>query len=201
MKLRTFHRTIGMVFAPFFLLTAGTGLLLLFRKTGWYSGKGPCRLGALAANAEESVRERLGTFGEKMAIAFQIKDDLLNLTVAEESAEQAPGVGDGGYGKERGGDIMEGKRTYIVIHALDRLKGADRETLVDILNRPRSQTDQDSVERAIALMESVDSLRAAEELSTKWLEEALAVLEALSLGPHRELLQQMAQFLVLDRTM
>jgi len=176
-------------------------LHMLRCKTGWYSGKGPCRLGALAAHAEESLRDNLGLFGEKMAMAFQIKDDLLNLTVEADAAVQAPGVEEGGYGKERGGDIMEGKRTYIVIHALDRLEGAERESLMEILNRPRSQTDQSSVEEAIALMESVDSLQAAEDLSAQWLEEALTVLEGLELGPHKELLRQLAQFLVLDRTM
>jgi len=176
-------------------------LHMLRCKTGWYSGKGPCRLGALAAGADETLREDLGQFGEKMAMAFQIKDDLLNLTVEEDAAGQAPGVGDGGYGKERGGDIMEGKRTYIVIHALDRLEGGERDALVEILDRPRSQTDQDSVESAIALMEAAGSLQAAEDLSATWLKEAVDGLEELELGPHKELLRQMAQFLVLDRTM
>jgi len=176
-------------------------LHMLRCKTGWYSGKGPCRLGALAAGASLSTRDVLGRFGEKMAMAFQIKDDLLNLTVEADTEQQAPGVARGGYGKERGGDIMEGKRTYIVIHALNRLAGSKRETLIEILDRPRECTDQESVEQAIALMDSAGSLRSAEALSEEWLEEALRILDGLSLEKQQSLLREMARFLVMDRTM
>ena len=76
----------------------------------------------------------IGDFGESMAIAFQIRDDLLNLKSAEKDAEQAPGITSGAYGKERGGDIAEGKRTLIVIDLLRRCTAGERqEVLVQLV--------------------------------------------------------------------
>ena len=51
---------------------------MLSRKTGWYSGRGPCETGALIGDGTPDVVRALGDFGETMAIAFQIRDDLLH---------------------------------------------------------------------------------------------------------------------------
>jgi len=92
---------------------------MLRRKTGWYSGRGPLEAGAIIAGATRQERQPLGEFGENMAVAFQIRDDLLNLLIDARDRAVAPGATSGGYGKERGGDIREGKRTLMVIHALE----------------------------------------------------------------------------------
>ena len=52
---------------------------MIRRKTGVYSGRGPCQLGALIADAPPDILEKVGDFGEALGIGFQIKDDLLNL--------------------------------------------------------------------------------------------------------------------------
>lgn len=172
---------------------------MLRRKTGWYSGRGPCTLGALMAGERGEIRDSLGLFGEKMAMAFQIKDDLLNLTVPATDEAKAPGVAGGGYGKERGGDIMEGKRTFMVIHACPRLSTKDRERLLGILNTPREETTSEQVEEAIALLESTGSLSRARDLARSLLEEALDCLGRLPPSPSRDLLKDLAEFLVVDR--
>ncbi|MFZ9068529.1 MAG: polyprenyl synthetase family protein, partial [bacterium] len=92
---------------------------MIRRKTGIYSGKGPCQLGALIADAPSDIFEKVGDFGEALGIGFQIRDDLLNL---EEDAGESKE-----YGKERGGDIREGKRTLITIHMLENLNSKDAE--------------------------------------------------------------------------
>ena len=78
-------------------------MMMLRKKTGWYSGRGPCTAGAIIADADANMRSTIGCFGEEMAVAFQIRDDLLNLTSSEQDADVAPGVTSGAYGKERGG--------------------------------------------------------------------------------------------------
>ena len=78
-------------------------MTMLRKKTGWYTGRGPCTAGAIIAGAEMELRTRIGDFGESMAIAFQLRDDLLNLSSSEQDAGSAPGVTSGAYGKERGG--------------------------------------------------------------------------------------------------
>jgi geranylgeranyl diphosphate synthase, type II len=65
-------------------------------------------------------------FGGHLGIAFQIVDDILNLT-ADESK----------YGKEILGDLYEGKRTLMVIHLLQTSNASDKTKLVDLLSRPR----------------------------------------------------------------
>ena len=52
---------------------------MIRRKTGVYSGKGPCQLGALIADVPPDILEKIGDFGEALGIGFQIKDDVLNL--------------------------------------------------------------------------------------------------------------------------
>jgi geranylgeranyl pyrophosphate synthase len=81
------------------------------------------RLAAVLADANKMLVEKLGLFAESVGIAFQMQDDVLDLT-GKEFAEKKGG---------RGQDITEGKRTLIVINALKRANSIDRKRLTDIL--------------------------------------------------------------------
>lgn len=72
------------------------------------------KTGAIVAGASEKQYDALAEFAEAIGVAFQIQDDLLNLTASKE------------YGKEIGGDISEGKITLAVIYALKHTKDAKR---------------------------------------------------------------------------
>jgi geranylgeranyl diphosphate synthase, type II len=76
-------------------------------KTAIYSFVTPLEVAAVAAGAPARVRGRLADYGRHVGIAFQITDDLLNL-----------GADEALYGKEADGDLWEGKRTLILLHAL-----------------------------------------------------------------------------------
>src|SRR5436305_1175872 len=81
---------------------------MVVKKTGWYTCISPCRLGAIAAGyTRPEGLDLLGRVFEKVGVAFQIQDDVLNL-VGEESV----------YGKEILGDLLEGKRTLLLIHLM-----------------------------------------------------------------------------------
>ena len=82
-------------------------------KTSWYSFITPLQVGAIAAGAGPEQLEPLESLGRHLGAAFQITDDLLNLRADPEE-----------YGKEIGGDLWEGKRTLMLLHAL-RYAGAD----------------------------------------------------------------------------
>jgi geranylgeranyl diphosphate synthase type II len=100
---------------------------MVFLKTAAYSFVAPLRVAAIAAECGADLRAHLDAYGRHLGIAFQIADDLLNL--------QADA---GGYGKELAGDLWEGKRTLILLHALHR--EADEALLkqaIDALSRPR----------------------------------------------------------------
>ena len=78
--------------------------------------------------------DRFIRFGFFLGAAFQIQDDLLNL------------VGDGkAYGKELGGDILEGKRTLMLIRLFEQATPAERARMSAMLGQPRAERSSDDV--------------------------------------------------------
>ncbi|MBI93462.1 MAG: polyprenyl synthetase family protein [Candidatus Latescibacterota bacterium] len=171
-------------------------MTMLRKKTGWYTGRGPCTAGAIIAGASEQERRAIGDFGETMAIAFQIRDDLLNLTAAEGDAALAPGITSGAYGKERGGDIAEGKRTLIIIDLLRKCTAGEKDEILQILHADREDTTQEQIERVIGLVDHYDAMAYAESLSHEWGRQSRHHLEQLPATPTRDRLQEMLEFFV-----
>lgn len=102
-------------------------LRMVHRKTAWYSFIAPIVAGARCApRVPEQVIRRLGSFAQCLGVAFQVTDDLLNL-----EGDTAT------LGKELGGDLWEGKRTWILLHALAHASTDDRARAIEILARPR----------------------------------------------------------------
>lgn len=94
---------------------------LIFRKTACLF-KVSTQLGAAITNATSIVEGQLGEYGRNLGLAFQIVDDVLDLTAAEDV-----------LGKPVASDLREGKATLAVIHALERGTGADREAIRTVL--------------------------------------------------------------------
>ena len=94
---------------------------LIFRKTACLF-KVSMQLGAAITPGSESQEETLGEYGRNLGLAFQIVDDVLDLTASEEV-----------LGKPVASDLREGKATLAVIHALERGTGADREAIRTVL--------------------------------------------------------------------
>jgi octaprenyl-diphosphate synthase len=84
------------------------------------------RLGAILANASEEEEKRLGDYGRNLGMAFQLVDDVLDLTATEEV-----------LGKPVASDLREGKATMAVIHALERCTPGERR-LVETVLRERA---------------------------------------------------------------
>ena len=131
-----------------------------------------------------------------MAIAFQIRDDLLNLMSTEDDAAQAPGLAAGAYGKERGGDVAEGKRTLIVIDLLRKCSGDERRRVLGILHTTREETTPEQIETVIGMAADRGSIAYASEVADRRGQEALELLEELPATEERELLREMLEFFV-----
>lgn len=170
---------------------------MIRHKTGWYSGRGPCEVGALIGGGDSTLIETLGAFGEMLGIGFQIRDDLLNLTANSEG--DAPGVLSGGYGKEHGGDIAEGKRTLIVIELLERLPAGESKRLREILTLPPEQTSQEDVHWVIQRAETTGALEAVREHCAGLGERARELASRLPSSPQRALLEALTRYLVMER--
>jgi len=76
----------------------------------------------LNGNATADIELRMGEYGRNLGLAFQIVDDVLDLTASEDV-----------LGKPVASDLREGKATLAVIHALERGTGADREAIRTVL--------------------------------------------------------------------
>jgi octaprenyl-diphosphate synthase len=95
---------------------------LIYRKTACLFSVS-MQLGAAVTNATPEIEAGLGEYGRNLGLAFQIVDDVLDLTAAEDV-----------LGKPVASDLREGKATLAVIHALERGTGADREAIRTVLN-------------------------------------------------------------------
>ena len=136
-------------------------------KTGRYSFVTPVAIGCILARASAEVRAGLEAYGHALGIAFQIFDDVLNL-VADEDL----------YGKEQDGDLWEGKRTLILLHAL-ALEGdtPDRARAIEILEKPRPTTETERLEELRSLVDDLDVDGHIDEVARNRLSAALAGVE------------------------
>ena len=164
---------------------------MIRRKTGVYSGRGPCQLGALIADAPPDILKKVGDFGEALGIGFQIKDDLLNLK--EDAGESKE------YGKERGGDIREGKRTLITIHMLENLDQKESEKLKAILLKPAEKTLDDDVEWVIEKANRLGSLNSVNNECTNWKNRAELILNFFPNNDTKNILIDTVDFLIARR--
>ncbi|MCX6778023.1 MAG: polyprenyl synthetase family protein [Candidatus Micrarchaeota archaeon] len=122
-------------------------LAMAKKKTGAIIGSA-CEAGTVIGGGTKKQAEALRKFGTAVGVAFQIQDDILNL-IGEEKV----------YKKEIGGDITEGKRTLMVIHAMRHSPKKESAELVRILSsNTRSQPD---IKRAIGIMRRAGSIEYA----------------------------------------
>ncbi len=129
---------------------------LIYRKTACLF-KVSMQLGAALASSPTGIEEQLGEYGRNLGIAFQIVDDVLDLTATDEV-----------LGKPAASDLREGKATLAVIHALERGTGADREAIRTVLedgdfSRVKHGTILEILRRHGSLEYAMDAARAYAE--------------------------------------
>lgn len=135
-------------------------LFIIDGKTVYYSIAGPMRLGAIIAGATNEQLESLYEFARPLGRCFQIKDDILDLT-----SDFA------GLKKQQGNDIYEGKRTVILTHLLNSIKGDKKKKLHAILKKSRQEKNAEEVKWIIKMMKKHGSIeysrKKAEGLANK----------------------------------
>ncbi len=131
--------------------------------------------------ADESVVDALTGYGLEVGRAFQIRDDLLDLTTPSSK-----------LGKQRGSDLVENKRTVVTVHARDR--GVDVEGLVDA-DTVEGVTEAE-IDEAVAVLDDAGSLDYARELADDLVDSGKAHLDDVPEGEARDLLAGIADYLV-----
>lgn len=121
-------------------------LLMVLKKTCWFGTIYPSRVGAMIGTRDSIDLERFVKFGFFLGAAFQIQDDLLNL------------VADKRYGKERDGDIWEGKRTLMLIRLFNEASSDENQRLNAIMAHSRCDRAAKDVKWIRALMDRYDCI-------------------------------------------
>lgn len=142
-----------------------------------------CEVGAYLAGGKPDQLAALGKFGMAVGVAFQVQDDVLNLLGKEET-----------YGKEIGGDMSEGKRSLITIHALANAPPAERKRLVEILSARTK--DQKQVREAIEICRRSGSIDYAAETAKRLVDDAKKGLMILPNNAASRRLLQLADFFI-----
>ena len=152
------------------------------RKTAYYSGSTPLAVGAIIGGGTEEQVAILREFGMATGLAFQIQDDLLNLTGNKEL-----------LGKDYRSDITEGKRTLIAVHALQHSE--QKSELTAILASHTSAPTM--LACAVEIMQSAGSIEFACDYATGLVKAAKAGMsDKLEDNEYTKLLLQMADFFI-----
>lgn len=155
-------------------LTEQDYLQMVGLKTAYYTVIVPLRLGALVAGAPPP--ETLTPAGLALGTAFQIRDDVLNL--AGDAAK---------YGKEIAGDLLEGKRTLIVLHWLGQAPEKQITVFLDQMRRDRADKDPEVVAQIHGWLLESGSVDYAQRAAQAQAETGLRLLgEVLGAAPGRE---------------
>lgn len=123
------------------------------------------RLAATLCGASEKVVEKLGRFAESIGIAFQIQDDILDVTCPE------------AIGKAYGNDIKEGKRTLMVIYTLRRANKKDKDRLIEILNKHTDDINERM--EAIKILEKYNAIDYARNVAKEIVKNAWRDVEKI----------------------
>lgn len=129
-------------------------------------------IGAMLGGAPEEDRRKLRRFATELGLAFQLQDDLLD------------SYGDERLGKAIGGDILEGKKTYLMITAMSHAGEPDREVLRSTAKNPKL-TDAEKIAAVKAVYDRYDIPRLTEQQISIRFDRALTLLDMLTVDPSR----------------
>ena len=115
-----------------FDLTEQDYLIMVTKKTSWLTMIHPLRVGAIIGSGGMVDLNPLYRLGYFLGAAFQIRDDLLNLIGDLES-----------YGKEINGDLMEGKRTLMLLHLFRHVTQEQKKDIIELMGRSRQDRTED----------------------------------------------------------
>lgn len=121
------------------------------------------KIGALIAGASASDADNLYEFGINAGLAFQIQDDYLDT------------YGEADFGKVKGGDIMQGKKTFLVCKALELANESEKEQLIWQLNKNEDRAK--AVAAVTAIYSNLKVPEAAIEVEEEYFEKALIALD------------------------
>lgn len=145
-----------------------------------------CRIGAIIGGSDEEDALNLYDFGNYIGLAFQLKDDLLDVYGNEAS-----------FGKKIGGDILCNKKTYLLIHTLKTAQGKDNEELMYWLGNNEKADQEDKIKAVTAIFTRLKAREICENAMQHYYDLATESLDKVKVPEARkEQLRKLAQKLM-----
>lgn len=141
--------------------------------------KAACRAGAASATSDEEIIEKIALFGEKVGMAFQIRDDLFDYGTED-------------VGKPVGNDIQEKKVTLPLIYTLANCTPAQRKELLYIIRH--QNTNKERIAYLISVVKACGGLDYATERMFAFRDEALAILDSFGDTEVRAALEEIVRY-------
>lgn len=138
-----------------------------------------CAVGAYTTSQDETVTNKMKLFGEKVGIAFQIKDDLFD-------------YGKEDIGKPTGNDIKEKKLTLPLIYTLNKIDNATKRKLIYIIKNENK--DPEKINIVIDAVQKAGGISYAAEKMMVYRDEALAILHEFPESEVRKALEELVRF-------
>lgn len=138
-----------------------------------------CACGAASAGADDETVEKMRLFGEKIGIAFQIKDDMFDF-------------GTDDVGKPLGIDIKEKKVTLPLIYSLNNTASSERKRIINLVKNHND--DPKKIEQIIRFVNDTGGLQYAETQMKLYQEEAFKILNTFPPSDSRESLEKLVRF-------
>ncbi|MFI5220678.1 MAG: polyprenyl synthetase family protein [Bacteroidia bacterium] len=140
-----------------------------------------CAIGAASSGATIEETEKMKLFGEKIGVAFQIKDDLLD-------------YGDDDIGKPTGIDLKEKKLTLPVIHTINHADKTTRSYLINSIKK--YNTDKKRVADVIRLVHEYGGIDYAKKKMEDYKNEALVILDSVSNNGSAKNLKMLVEYII-----
>jgi octaprenyl-diphosphate synthase len=140
-----------------------------------------CAAGASSAGGDPEMVKKMKLFGEKVGMAFQIKDDLFD-------------YGEDEIGKPVGIDIKEKKMTLPLIYALSQVPWMEKRKIISIVKNESEKPKK--VKEVIEFVKRTGGIEYATSAMEKYYKEALELLNAFPDSPYRTSLSQLVQFTI-----
>jgi octaprenyl-diphosphate synthase len=138
-----------------------------------------CAIGAYSTTGNKEITEKMKLFGEKIGIAFQIKDDLFD-------------YGTENVGKPTGNDIKEKKLTLPLIYTLNNTDKATRKNLIYSIKN--NNKDPQKIKEIINIVSKSGGLEYAQNKMLEYRDEALSILNSFPETPVRKALEELVRY-------
>lgn len=138
-----------------------------------------CGVGAYSTSKSDEVTKSMELFGEKVGMAFQIKDDLFD-------------YGSAAIGKPTGNDIKEKKLTLPLIYTLNKIDKKERRKIIYIIKN--QNTDKEKVKTVIDAVVAAGGIDYATEKMNEYRDDALSILHQYSETPVRKALEELVRY-------